>query len=77
MKEIAKKPRRTAVAVLAVIVMIIMWTEKDVLGLWSGLTPEDALPLIATNLAVMVFKIALIAGGIYLIRTVIAKIRNK
>lgn len=77
MKEIAKKPRRIALAVISVIVIIILWTEKDVLGLWSGLTLEDALPLAAANLAVMALKIALLAGGIYLIKTLIAKIRNK
>lgn len=77
MKEIARKPRRIAVAVLSVIVIAIMWINKDVLGLWSGLTPKDAVPMVLTNLAVMAFKIALLAGGIYLLKTVFAKIKSK
>lgn len=77
MKEIERKPRRIAVAVISVIVIIIMWTEKDVLGLWSGLSAEDALPMIATNLAVMIFKIAILAGVVYLLKTVFKKMKTK
>lgn len=77
MKEIGKKPRRIALAIFSVIVIIIMWTEKDVLGLWSGLAIEDAVPMVIINLAVTAFKIALLAGGIYLIKTVFAKIKKK
>lgn len=77
MKEIGKKPRRIALAIFSVIVIIIMWTEKDVLGLWSGLAIEDAVPMVITNLTVTAFKIALLAGGIYLIKTVFAKIKKK
>ncbi|MBQ2862532.1 MAG: hypothetical protein IJE83_07040 [Oscillospiraceae bacterium] len=77
MKEIGKKPRRIALAIFSVIVIIIMWTEKDVLGLWSGLTIEDAVPMVITNLTVTALKIALLAGGIYLIKTVFAKIKKK
>lgn len=77
MKEIGKKPRRIALAIFSVIVIIIMWTEKDVLGLWSGLAIEDAVPMVITNLTVTALKIALLAGGIYLIKTVFAKIKKK
>lgn len=77
MKEIGRKPRRIAVAVISVIVIAIMWINKDVLGLWSGLSAEDALPMILTNLAVMIFKIAILAGGIYLIKTLFAKMKSK
>ncbi len=77
MKEIGKKSRRIALAIFSVIVIIIMWTEKDVLGLWSGLTIEDAVPMVITNLTVTALKIALLAGGIYLIKTAFAKIKKK
>ena len=77
MKSIERKPRRIAVAVLSVIVVAIMWIKKDVLGLWSGLSSEDILPLLVTNGAVMLFKIALLAGGIYLIKIIAAKIKNR
>ncbi|MBQ7123527.1 MAG: hypothetical protein IJO01_02800 [Oscillospiraceae bacterium] len=77
MKSIERKPRRIAVAVLSVIVIAIMWINKDVLGLWSGISSEDILPLLMTNGLVMLAKIAVLAGGIYLIKTVFAKIKNR
>ena len=77
MKSIERKPRRIAVAVLSVIVIAIMWINKDVLGLWSGVSSEDILPLLMTNGLVMLAKIAVLAGGIYLIKTVFAKIKNR
>ena len=77
MKEIERKPRRIAVAVLSVIVIAIMWVKKDVLGLWSGISSEDLLPLLLTNGVVMIAKIAILAGGIYLIKILFAKIKNR
>jgi len=77
MKSIERKPRRIAVAVLSVIVIAIMWINKDVLGLWNGVSSEDILPLLMTNGLVMLAKIAVLAGGIYLIKTVFAKIKNR
>lgn len=77
MKSIERKPRRIAVAILSVIVIAIMWINKDVLGLWSGVSSEDIVPLLMTNGLVMLAKIAILAGGIYLIKTVFAKIKNR
>ena len=77
MKSIERKPRRIAVAVLSVIVIAIMWIKKDVLGLWSGISGEDILPLLMTNGIVMLAKVALLAGGIYVIKIIAAKIMNK
>ena len=77
MKSIERKPRRIAVAVLSVIVIAIMWMNKDVLGLWSGISSEDLHPLLLTNGAVMLLKIAILAGGIYLIKIIAAKIKNR
>ena len=57
MKSIERKPRRIAVPVLSVIVIAIMWIKKDVLGLWSGISGEDILPLLMTNGLVMLAKI--------------------
>ena len=77
MKSIERKPRRIVVAVLSVIVIAIMWIKKDVLSLWSGISGEDILPLLMTNGIVMLAKIALLAGGIYVIKIIAAKIMNK
>ena len=77
MKSIERKPRRIAIGVLSIIVIAIMWIKKDVIGLWSNISSEDMLPLLATNAVVMIVKIAVLAGIIYLIRKLAAKIRNK
>ena len=77
MKSIERKPRRIAVAVLSMIVIAIMWIKKDVLGLWSNISSEDLLPMLATNAVVIIVRIALFVGIIYLIRKLAAKIKNK
>ena len=77
MKSIERKPRRIAIGALSIIVIAIMWIKKDVLGLWSNVSSEDLLPLLATNAVVMIVKIAVLAGIVYLIRKLAAKIRNK
>ena len=77
MKEIERKPRRIAIGVLSIIVIAIMWIKKDVLGLWSNVSSEDLLPLLVTNGAVMLLKIAVLAGGIYLVKMLFVKIKKK
>ena len=77
MKEIKRKPRRIAVAVLSVIVIAIMWINKDVLGLWSNISSEDLLPLLITNGAVMLTKVTIFAGAIYLIKLLLGKLKKK
>ena len=77
MKSIERKPRRIAVAVLSVIVIAIMWINKDVLGLWSGISNEDLLPMLAANAAVIAIRIAVFAGIVWIIRRTAAKIRSK
>lgn len=77
MKKIERKPRRIAVAVLSVIVIAIMWARKDVLGLWSGISSEDLLPLLLTNGVVMIAKIVFLAGGIYIIKLLFSRVKKK
>ena len=76
MKSIERKPRRIAIAVLSVIVIAIMWIKKDVLGLWSNLSSEDILPLLATNAVVIIVRIAILAGIVYLIKKLLAKLKK-
>lgn len=77
MKNIERKPRRIAVAVLSVIVIAIMWIKKDVLGLWSNISSEDILPMLAANAVVMVAKIAIIMAGIYIIKRIYYRIKKQ
>lgn len=77
MKSIERKPRRIAIAVLSIVVIAIMWIKKDVLGLWSNLSSEDLLPLLATNAVVIIVRIAILAGIIYLVRKLLTKLKKK
>ena len=77
MKSIERKPRRIAVAVLSVIVIAIMWIKKDVLGLWSNVSSEDLLPLLATNAVVMIVRIAILAGIVFIVRKLLTKLKKK
>lgn len=77
MKSVERKPRRIAVAILSVIVIAIMWQNKDVLGLWNGISAEDILPLFVTNFGVIAIRIAVFAGIVWIIRRTAAKIRSK
>ena len=77
MKSIERKPRRIAVAVLSIVVIAIMWIKKDVLGIWSNISSEDLLPMLATNAVVVIVRVAILAGIIYLVRKLLAKIGNK
>lgn len=77
MKSVERKPRRIAVAILSVIVIAIMWQNKDVLGLWNGISAEDIIPLFVTNSGVIVIRIAVFAGIVWIIRKTAAKIRSK
>lgn len=77
MKSIERKPRRIAIAVLSIVVIAIMWIKKDALGLWSNLSSEDLLPLLATNAVVIIVRIAILAGIIYLVRKLLTKLKKK
>ena len=77
MKAVERKPRRIAVAVLSIIVIAIMWINKDVLGLWSGISSVDLLPMLATNAVVIIVRIAVLAGIVYLVKMLFAKIKKK
>ena len=77
MKSIERKPRRIAIAVLSIVVIAIMWIKKDALGLWSNLSSEDLLPLLATNALVIIVRKAILAGIIYLVRKLLTKLKKK
>ena len=50
-----------------------MWSTKDVAGQYADLPREDLLPLLVTNAAVTLLKVAAIAGAVWLVRWIAAK----
>lgn len=74
MKKI--EPWRLIVGLLSVGFIIYMWVRKGIGNMWSQMPREELLPMVLTNLAVTGIKILLIAGGILLIRWLLAKIKK-
>lgn len=68
-----KEPWRIIAGLLSIAVIVWMWAEKDVAAIYASIPPEDAVPMIATTLAVSAAKIALIAGVVYLGKWLIGK----
>lgn len=77
MKSVERKPRRIAIGVLSIIVIAIMWIKKDVLGLWSNLSSKDLLPLLATNAVVIIVRIAILAGIVFIVRKLLKKLKKE
>ena len=72
-----KEPWRIVVGILAIAFIVYMWVEKDIMAIYSTMPKEQAVPLIATTAAVSLIKVAAIAGGILLMKWIIAKVKNK
>ena len=77
MKSVERKPRRIAIGVLSIIVIAIMWIKKDVLGLWSNLSSEDLLPLLATNAVVIIVRRAILAVIVFIVRKLLTKLKKE
>ena len=50
------------------IYIVYMWVQKDVAGIYAAMSPEQALPLVVTTVAVSLAKVALLAGIILLVK---------
>ena len=76
MKGKKKEPWRIIVGVLAIIYIIYMWVEKDILAIYASMPKEEALPLVVTTIVVSLVKVAAIAVGILLIKWIVGKINK-
>ena len=76
MKGQKKEPWRIVVGVLAIIYIIYMWMEKDIVAIYSSMTAEQALPLVVTTVAVSLVKVGAIAVGILFVKWIVGKIKK-
>ena len=76
MSKVKKEPWRIVVGVIAIGYIIFTWVQKDVLQQFSGMPAEQALPMIATTVAVSLLKVALFAGVIFLVKWLIGKFKK-
>ena len=72
-----KEPWRIAAGILAIAFIVYMWVEKDIITIYTTMPKEQVAPLIVTTIAVSLIKVAVIAGGILLIKWIISKFKNK
>ena len=72
-----KEPWRIIVGILAIVFIVYMWVEKDIMTIYTTMPKEQVAPLIATTIAVSLIKVAAITGGILLIKWAISQCKNK
>lgn len=73
MKGQKKEPWRIIVATLAIIYIVYMWVEKDIVAIYSAMPAEQALPLIVTTLVVSLVKVGVFTVGILFIKWLVSK----
>ena len=77
MKKGKKEPWRIIVGMIAIAYIVYMWVEKDIMAIYTAMPREQAVPLVITTVLVSLTKVAVIAGGILLIKWIAGKIKKK
>lgn len=72
-----KEPWRIIVGIISIAFIVYMWVEKDIMTIYTTMPKEQVAPLIVTTIVVSLIKVAVIAGGILLIKWIIGKFKNK
>ena len=72
-----KEPWRIVIGIIAILCIVFMWIKKDIVSIYATMPKEDIVPLITTTIVVSLFKVAAIAGAIFLVKWIIGKIQKK
>ena len=72
-----KETWRIIVGIIAIGYIIFMWVKKDIVSIYTTMPQEEIIPLIVTTMAVSLIKVAVLTGGILLVKLGISKIRIK
>ena len=72
-----KEPWRIVVGLLSIAFIVYFWIDKDIMTIYTTMPKEQVVPMVATTVIVSLVKIAVIAGGILLLKWIINKIKNK
>ena len=72
-----KEPGRIIVGIASIAYIVFMWVKKDIVSIYTTMPQEQIVPLIATTVAVSIFKVSLIACAILLLKWIIGKISSK
>ncbi len=71
-----REPWRIAVFIISVLFIVFMWIKNDIVSIYTSMPKEQVAPLIATTVGVSLVKVAVIAGGILLLKKIIGKKKN-
>ena len=72
-----KKPWRIVVGIISIAYIVFMWVKKDIVRIYTTMPQAEILPMIVTTVAVSFVKVAVIAGGILLLKWIFSKLKNK
>ena len=75
-KQQKKEPWRIVVAIAAVVYIVFLWVRKDIAAIYSGMPMDQALPLIATTVAVSLVKVAALAAVVFLVKWLTGKFKQ-
>ena len=70
------EPWRIVAALISAVYIVYMWSEKDVLAIYSSMPQEKAIPLIVTTVLVSVLKVAGLAALVLLIKWLLKKLKS-
>ena len=68
-----KEPWRIAVGILAIAFILYQWVEKDIVTIYTTMSREQIVPMIATTVLVALAKVGAITGVILLFKWILRK----
>lgn len=77
MKDGKLVPWRVCAFVLGVLAIAYMWATKDVTAVYSTLPAEAVIPMIVTNFAVTLLKVAVIAAVVWGVKRIAGKFAQR
>ena len=75
-KATKPEPGRIILAVVSALYIVYMWTENDIASIYATMPQEQIVPMIITAVAASTLKLALLAGGILLVKWLYGKIKK-
>ena len=73
-KNKKKEPWRIVAFIMGIIFIVYMWVKNDIISIYATMPKDQVVPFIITTIAVSLIKVAVIAGGLFLVKWGISKI---
>lgn len=76
-KNRRKVPWRKILGIISICYIILMWTKTDIFSVYTTISQEEIIPLIVMTVIVSLIKVAVITGGILLVKWLIKKVTKQ